>query len=217
MIKYKFRQYKTMSKLVKIFIVIFILIIGLYLNMLWNGLFFLFIILAILVYYTIKLYNDLVAERNGVRNAWSKIDVQLNKRADLIENLVETVKGYATHEKSTFIETMAARKGLLESKTVPEIQKSNQQLTQSLMDLYAVAENYPELKANKNFMHLQAELKQIEDNIAAYREQYNNQVYIYNNSCEQFPNNLVASMFHFNTAHFLEVDESKKELPKVKF
>lgn len=206
-----------MSRLIKFFLVIFILIIGIYVNTFWNGLFFLFVLLAILAYYTIKLYNNLVAERNGVKNAWSKIDIQLNKRADLIENLVETVKGYSIHEKDVLTDVTRARSGLLNSDTVSDIQKSNQELTQSLMNLYAVSERYPDLKANKNFMHLQSELKQIEDNIAVYRERYNNQVYIYNNSCEQFPNNLVASMFNFKTADFLHVDDSKKELPKVQF
>lgn len=206
-----------MSRLIKFFLVIFILIIGIYVNTFWNGLFFLFVLLAILAYYTIKLYNNLVAERNGVKNAWSKIDIQLNKRADLIENLVETVKGYSIHEKDVLTDVTRARSGLLNSDTVSDIQRSNQELTQSLMNLYAVSERYPDLKANKNFMHLQSELKQIEDNIAVYRERYNNQVYIYNNSCEQFPNNLVASMFNFKTADFLHVDDSKKELPKVQF
>lgn len=206
-----------MSKLVKIFLVLVILVIGIYLNNFLPGLFFLFVILAIIVYYIIKLYNKLIAERNAVKNAWSKIDIQLNRRADLIENLVETVKGYSIHEKDILTEVAKARSGLLNSDTVPDIQRSNQKLTKSLMDLYAVVENYPNLKANTNFLELQDELKKIENYIASYREEYNNKVLIYNNSCEQFPNNLIASMFNFKTADFLKVNESKKELPKVQF
>lgn len=206
-----------MNILIKIFLVLVILFIAISVNNYIPNLGILLIILAILGYYTIKLYNDLVAERNLVKNTWSKIDIQLNKRADLIDNIVETVRGYSIHEKDILTDVAKARSNLLSSDTVPDIQRSNQKLTRSLMNLYSVVENYPNLKANDNFLELQNELKQIEENIVYYKERYNNAVLMYNNSCEQFPTNLVASTFNFKSADFLKTDESKKELPKVKF
>ncbi len=206
-----------MNILIKIFLVLVIIFISAYINNYIPGLGVLLIILAILIYYIIKLYNNLIAERNMVKNTWSKIDIQLNKRADLIENMVETVRGYSIHEKDILIDVAKARSNLLNSDTVPDIQRSNQKLTKSLMNLYSVVENYPNIKANNNFLELQNELKEIEYNIAYYREEYNNAVLIYNNSCEQFPNNLIASIFNFQSADFLKVNESKKELPKVQF
>lgn len=173
--------------------------------------------IAVIIYYIISLYNNLVDKRNSVKNAWSKIDVQLNRRADLIENLVQTVKGYSIHEKETLTKVAEARSGLLNSNTVPEIQKSNDYLSECLAQLYAVCEQYPDLKASTNFLKLQSQLENLENSIAQYRESYNNYVLIYNNSCEQFPSNVVALLFDFLPADFFETEEGKKRLPKVEF
>ncbi len=175
------------------------------------------IILAVLINYIISIYNDLVAKRNQVKNAWSKIDVQLKRRTDLIPNLVEVVKGYAKHESETFDKVSQARASLMNAKSMSEIHKSNSQLSRSLVSLYAIAERYPELKANSNFLDLQRQLSETEDKIAIYREKYNNFVLIYNNHCEQFPSNLVAGIFGFKIANFIESSKEEKNVPNVQF
>ncbi len=175
------------------------------------------IILAVLINYIISIYNDLVAKRNQVKNAWSKIDVQLKRRTDLIPNLVEVVKGYAKHESETFDKVSQARASLMNAKSMSEIHKSNSQLSRSLVSLYAIAERYPELKANSNFLDLQRQLSETEDKIAIYREKYNNFVLIYNNRCEQFPSNLVAGIFGFKIANFIESSKEEKNVPNVQF
>lgn len=201
----------------KIIIAIIVILVAIYFNSFIQGIWLLIIILAIIIYYFIKLYNNLVDKKNSVKNAWSKIDVQLNRRADLIENLVQTVKGYSIHEKETLTKVAEARSGLLNSNTVPEIQKSNDYLSECLAQLYAVCEQYPDLKASTNFLKLQSQLENLENLIAQYRESYNNYVLIYNNSCEQFPSNVVALLFDFLPADFFETQEDKKRLPKVEF
>lgn len=175
------------------------------------------IILAGIISYTISIYNDLVTKRNQVKSSWSKIDVQLKRRTDLIPNLVEIVKGYAQHEKETFSQVSQARASLMNARNIDDIQKSNSQLSRSLVNLFAIAERYPELKANTNFLNLQGQLQESEDKIAIYRERFNNFVLVYNNSCEQFPGNLVAQMFGFKTANFIEISEDEKAVPKVQF
>ncbi len=175
------------------------------------------IILALLINYIISIYNDLVAKRNQVKNAWSKIDVQLKRRTDLIPNLVEVVKGYAKHESETFDKVSQARASLMNAKSMSDIHKSNSQLSRSLVSLYAIAERYPELKANSNFLDLQRQLSETEDKIAIYREKYNNFVLIYNNRCEQFPSNLVAGIFGFKIANFIESSKEEKNVPNVQF
>lgn len=175
------------------------------------------IILAVLINYIISIYNDLVAKRNQVKNAWSKIDVQLKRRTDLIPNLVEVVKGYAKHESETFDKVSQARASLMNAKSMSDIHKSNSQLSRSLVSLYAIAERYPELKANSNFLDLQRQLSETEDKIAIYREKYNNFVLIYNNHCEQFPSNLVAGIFGFKIANFIESSKEEKNVPNVQF
>ena len=175
------------------------------------------IILAVLINYIISIYNDLVAKRNQVKNAWSKIDVQLKRRTDLIPNLVEVVKGYAKHESETFDKVSQARASLMNAKSMSDIHKSNSQLSRSLVSLYAIAERYPELKANSNFLDLQRQLSETEDKIAIYREKYNNFVLIYNNRCEQFPSNLVAGIFGFKIANFIESSKEEKNVPNVQF
>ena len=175
------------------------------------------ILLAGIISYTISIYNDLVTKRNQVKNSWSKIDVQLKRRTDLIPNLVEVVKGYAKHEHDTFTQVSQARASLMNARNIEDIQKSNSQLSRSLVNLFAIAERYPELKANTNFLNLLGQLQESEDKIAIYRERFNNFVLVYNNSCEQFPGNLVAQMFGFKTANFIEISEDEKAVPKVQF
>ena len=170
------------------------------------------IILAI-----IGLYNGLVTARNKVKNAWAQIDVQLNRRADLIPNLVETVKGYAGHEKTVFEDVTAARAGLMNANGVKEINEANNQLTNTLKTLFAVAENYPELKANENFKELQAQLAQTEDKIAYSRQFYNDSVLMYNNKCQTFPSNIIANSFGFKEADFFEAAGEARSVPKVEF
>ena len=136
----------------------------------------LIVIILIILASIVLLYNGLVTARNKVKNAWAQIDVQLNRRADLIPNLVETVKGYAGHEKTVFEDVTAARAGLMNANGVKEINEANNQLSETLKTLFAVAENYPELKANENFKELQAQLSQTEDKIAYSRQFYNDTV-----------------------------------------
>ena len=165
----------------------------------------------------IFMYNNLVGLRNRVKNAWSQIDVQLNRRADLIPNLVETVKGYAKHEKTVFEDVTKARSGLMNAGTVQESADANNMLTGALKSLFAVAENYPELKANQNFINLQSQLAETEDKIAYSRQFYNDTVLMYNNKIQMFPSNLLARQFNFNEAEFFEVEESARSVPKVQF
>ena len=168
----------------------------------------LIVIILIILASIVLLYNGLVTARNKVKNAWAQIDVQLNRRADLIPNLVETVKGYAGHEKTVFEDVTAARAGLMNANGVKEINEANNQLSETLKTLFAVAENYPELKANENFKELQAQLSQTEDKIAYSRQFYNDTVLMYNNKCQTFPSNIIASLFGFKEAD---------SVPKVEF
>ena len=174
------------------------------------------IIIAILLF-VVSIYNGLVKSRNKVKNAWAQIDVQLNRRADLIPNLVETVKGYASHEKGVFEEVTAARAGLMNANGVKEISEANNQLSNTLKTLFAVAENYPELKANENFKELQSQLSESEDKIAYSRQFYNDTVLMYNNKCETFPSSIVAGIFNFNQADFFETAGEARSVPKVEF
>ncbi|ADC47044.1 LemA family protein [Methanobrevibacter ruminantium M1] len=174
-------------------------------------------IILIIAGIIVALYNGLVTARNKVKNAWAQIDVQLNRRADLIPNLVETVKGYAGHEKSVFEDVTAARAGLMNANGVKEIGEANNQLTNTLKTLFAVAENYPELKANENFKELQAQLAESEDKIAYSRQFYNDTVLMYNNKCQTFPSNLIAGLFGFKEADFFEAAGEARSVPKVEF
>ena len=174
-------------------------------------------IIIIILVAIVAIYNGLVTARNKVKNAWAQIDVQLNRRADLIPNLVETVKGYAGHEKSVFEDVTAARAGLMNANGVKEISEANNQLSSTLKTLFAVAENYPELKANENFKELQAQLAQTEDKIAYSRQFYNDTVLMYNNKCQTFPSNIFAGMFGFKEADFFEAAGEARSVPKVEF
>lgn len=210
-----------MRTLYKIIIVLAILFVSIEMQRIIPGSFvyvlIILIILAGIISYTISIYNDLVTKRNQVKSSWSKIDVQLKRRTDLIPNLVEIVKGYAQHEKETFSQVSQARASLMNARNIDDIQKYNSQLSRSLVNLFAIAERYPELKANTNFLNLQGQIQESEDKIAIYRERFNNFVLVYNNSCEQFPGNLVAQMFGFKTANFIEISEDEKAVPKVQF
>lgn len=210
-----------MRTLYKIIIVLAILFVSIEMGHIIPGssvyVLIILIILAGIISYTISIYNDLVTKRNQVKSSWSKIDVQLKRRTDLIPNLVEIVKGYAQHEKETFSQVSQARASLMNARNIDDIQKSNSQLSRSLVNLFAITERYPELKANTNFLNLQGQIQESEDKIAIYRERFNNFVLVYNNSCEQFPGNLVAQMFGFKTANFIEISEDEKAVPKVQF
>ncbi len=175
------------------------------------------IILIVIVVAVILLYNGLVNLRNRVKNAWSQIDVQLKRRTDLIPNLVETVKGYASHEKGVFENVTKARSSLMNASGVQESAEANNQLTGALKSLFAVAENYPDLKASQNFRELQAQLTETEDKIAYSRQFYNDTVLRYNNKVQMFPSNILASLFKFNEAEFFEMAESERAVPEVKF
>ena len=177
----------------------------------------LIVIIIIILVAIVAIYNGLVTARNKVKNAWAQIDVQLNRRADLIPNLVETVKGYAAHESSVFEDVTAARAGLMNANGVKEISDANNQLSSTLKTLFAVAENYPELKANENFKDLQAQLAQTEDKIAYSRQFYNDTVLMYNNKCQTFPSNIFAGMFGFKEADFFEAAGEARSVPKVEF
>ena len=172
------------------------------------------IVLAIIV---ISIYNRLVVLRNRIENAWSQIDVQLKRRADLIPNLIETVKGYASHEKEVFQKVTEARASLMTAKGVKEQGEANNMLTGALKTLFAVAENYPELKANENFMMLQEELSGTESKIAYARQFYNDSVLKYDNVREKFPSNIIANTFNFKEQEYFAAEEGAREPVEVKF
>jgi LemA protein len=176
------------------------------------------IILIVIALFVASVFNTLVVQKNRVHNAWHQIDVQLKKRADLVPNLVETVKGYAKHEKTTFEMVTKARTAYLDAGTVAEKAKATNMLTGALKSLFAVAEAYPELKANKNFEMLQEELSGIESKIAYARQFYNDSVMNYSVALESFPSNIIAGLFRFKAEQeYFEVEETEKAAPKVKF
>ena len=179
------------------------------------------IILAIVVIIAIVLivlYNQLVTLRQRVQNAWSQIDVQLQRRFDLIPNLVETVKGYMTHEQETLTKVTDLRSSWADAKTVEQKAELEGQLTDTLKTIMAVAENYPNLKADQSFNNLQAELSDTENKISYSRQFYNDTVTMYNTKLETFPSNLVASMFGFKASTLFNVDNDEaKKAVKVEF
>ncbi len=175
------------------------------------------IILAIIVLYVILTYNKLIVLRNRVKNAWAQILVQLKRRADLIPNLVETVKGYASHEKTVFENVTKARTQFLSATTPTEQMEASNMLTGALRTLFAVAENYPQLKANENFLKLQEDLTDTENKIAFSREFYNDTVMKYNNAIQMFPANILAGIFGFQPEKLFEIPEEDKEPVKVQF
>ena len=175
------------------------------------------IILAVLVLLVIGCYNSLILLRNKVRDQWAQIDVQLKRRFDLIPNLVETVKGYAKHEKETFEKVIKARNSFNEAKTPEDEMKANNELSNGITKIFALAESYPELKADANFTKLQDELKETEDKISYARQFYNDNVMAYQNKLEMFPSNIVASIFRFKPEPFFAANEKERENVQVKF
>jgi len=163
------------------------------------------------------MYNGLVRARVRTREAWSGIDVQLKRRANLIPNLIETVKGYASHERETFENVTRARAMLQQAGTAPDAAQANNFLTQTLRSLFAVSERYPDLKANQNFLDLQQELSDIEEKIAFARQFYNRNVMSYNTRIQTFPNVMMANMFGFLRFEFFEAEEEAREVPGVSF
>jgi len=176
-------------------------------------------LIAVLALWVVTLYNALVRLRNLVQEAWRQIDVELQRRHDLIPNLVETVKGYAKHEKGTFEEVTRARNmAVAPGSSVAEQAQQENVLTQALGRLIAVAEAYPDLKANQNFQQLQQELTNTEDRIAAGRRFYNANVRELNTKIEVFPSNIVASLFSFKRAEYFEIeDPAARQTPSVQF
>jgi len=173
--------------------------------------------LAIIVAFFIGTYNALVVLRARIQEALSGIDVQLKRRADLIPNLVETVKGYAKHEKEVFENVTKARSALMSAKSVGEKAEADNMLTGALKSLFAVAEAYPELKANTNFSDLQRQLEDTEDKVAYSRQFYNSNVLEYNNKVQMFPSNLIANMFSFTQFEYFKAVEEERKKVDVKF
>ena len=178
------------------------------------GLILLLLVLAF-VFWIIALYNGLVRLRNQVKNAWSQIDVQLKRRHDLIPNLVETVKGYMSYEQETLRQVIEARGKAMSAQGVAEKSHAENQLTGALKSLFAVAEAYPELKANQNVMRLQEELSSTENKIAFARQYYNDSVMRLNNQIEVFPSNMIAGQFGFKKEPFYEVPQEETAPVKV--
>ena len=170
-------------------------------------------VIALLVIIGVVLYNRLVQLRNRVEAGWSQIDVQLKRRYDLIPNLVETVKGYAAHERQTLEAVVAARQQAVSANGVEEQAQAENMLTGALRQLFAVAEAYPDLKANQNFLALQEELTGTEGRIAYARQFYNDQVLHYDNAREQFPSSIFAGMFNFEAATYFEVEDAASREP----
>jgi LemA protein len=186
-----------------------------------NPVYILLAVFGFLALYFIYIFNDLVKKRERVKEASSSIEVMLKMRADLVPNLVEVVKGYASHEKEVLEKVTEARTKILEAKTVKEGLEADNMLTSALKTLFAVAENYPDLKANQNFLELQKQLADIEDKIQASRRFYNAVVQEYNSSLKVFPNSVIASMFGFKEVEYFELSpeerKSAEKPPEVKF
>ncbi|MBI2029114.1 LemA family protein [Candidatus Gottesmanbacteria bacterium] len=182
-----------------------------------NSLLFIVIILVVIGGYFLMIYNGLVKGKMQVKEAWSGIDVQLKRRADLIPNLVETVKGYAKHEKTVFENVTKARSALLGAKNPQEAEKANNMLTDALKTIFAIAENYPKLEANQNFKELQRQLEDTEDKVAYARQFYNSNTLDYNTKTQVFPSSIVAGMFGFTQEQFFGATDEDKKPVKVSF
>ena len=175
------------------------------------------IVAVVFVLIVILLYNSLVRLRNQVRNSWSQIDVQLKRRNDLIPNLVETVKGYMEHEREVLENVTKARSAILAAKTTADRAQASNMISDTLKSLFAVAENYPDLKANESFLQLQEELTGTENKIAYSRQHYNDMVLVYNTRIEQFPGNIFARMFNFVRETLFEARAEERKNVEVKF
>ncbi len=175
-------------------------------------------VLVVLIVFVIGIYNALIRLRNQVDNSWSQIDVQLKRRHDLIPNLVETAKGYMQHERGTFEAITQARSQAMGANTVSDAAKAEGALGEALSKFMLVVENYPDLKANQNFLSIQEELTSTENKISFSRQNYNDQVLFFNNKIQMFPSNMVANMFNFSKRDFFEItDAGEREVPKVSF
>lgn len=174
-------------------------------------------VVVLIVVYAFMTFNSLTRLRNKVKAQWAQVDVVLKRRADLIPNLVETVKGYAAHEKETLEEVVQARNTYVNASSVEDQMKSSGELTQALSKLLMLSEAYPDLKANTNFNQLHAELTETENKISFARQFYNDSVYGYQNKIEMFPSLIIAKMFGFKPMAFFETTEEEKKVPEVKF
>lgn len=177
----------------------------------------LLIIVWVIVLYVIVRYNTLIKLRNNIKNAFADIDVQIKLRFNLVENLVNTVKGYAKHEKETLENLIKARTNFMNAESRTDKVKADNMLTWALKSLFAVAENYPDLKANQNFLQLQTELSDIENKIASARRYYNSSTNEYNTTIQGFPTNIIAKIFWFKDEVFFAANENEKVVPKVNF
>ena len=175
------------------------------------------VVVAVIVLWLIGVYNALIRKKNRAKEAWSDIDVQLKRRYNLIPNLVETVKGYAAHERQTFDKVTQARNMAMGAKSMQEKAMAENMLSDTLKSLFAVSEAYPDLKASQNFLELQRELRDTEDKIQASRRFYNSNVRDLNIKIETFPSNIVAGMFNFKQMELFEAQEQAKAVPKVEF
>lgn len=176
------------------------------------------VVVVLIVLFLIGMYNSLVQLRNQVKNAWAQIDVQLKRRHDLIPNLVETAKGYMQHERQTLEAITEARAKAMGAGSVADASKTEGALTEALSKFMLVVENYPDLKANQNFLQVQEELTSTENKISFSRQNYNDQVLFFNNKIQMFPSNVVAGMFNFKQGDFFEVQApAEREVPKVNF
>jgi LemA protein len=175
------------------------------------------VLVVLLLLWLVSLYNKLVRLRNRSENGWAQVDVQLRKRYDLIPNLVETVKGYAAHERETFDEVTRARTAAQQAQGVAQQAAAENVLTQALGRLFAVAEAYPQLRATENFQQLQATLTDVEGQIAISRQVYNDTVLSYDNALETVPTSVIAGMFNFKPREYFETEDAAREVPRVDF
>ena len=175
------------------------------------------VLVLIVALLAVVFYNRLVRLRNRAENAWAQVDVQLRRRYDLIPNLVEAVKGYAAHERGTFDEVTQARTAAQQAKGVAQQAEAENVLTAAIGRLFAVAEAYPQLRATENFQQLQAQLADVEQNIAVSRQVYNDTVLSYDNALETVPTNIVAGLFNFSPREYFETEDATREAPAVQF
>jgi LemA protein len=180
------------------------------------GLIVLLIVVVVLLWF-FSYYNRVIRYENRIDNAWAQIDVQLKRRADLIPNLMETVKGYMNHERQTLEAVTKARSAVMTAKSPQESINADNMLTGALKTLFAVSESYPDLKANQNFLQLQDELTHTEEKIAYSRQHFNDSVLQFNNTIETFPGNIFANMMRKKTREMLQIPEASREVPKVSF
>jgi LemA protein len=174
-------------------------------------------IIVVLLLVVVAMFNKLVRLRNRAENAWAQVDVQLRKRYDLIPNLVETVKGYASHERETFEAVTNARVAAQQAQGVQQQAQAENMLTAAIGRLFAVAEAYPQLRATENFQQLQAQLSDVESNIAVARQVYNDTVLSYDNALQTVPTNILAGIFNFNPREYFQTEDAIREAPRVDF